>query len=125
MVTQIQNTGVISPTEMESINSTLPNPSDLQQMTFGEVNTRLRSFRSQLEAGVSSGLLAAGVDDAGRAAAIRMLRSGSTGGGQRRAAPAQPAQGGDTVTVRAPSGEERRVPRARARNLPSGWRVVE
>lgn len=112
MVAQLQNSGIINPGEAPLINATLPNPSDLQQMTFGEVGIRSNSFKRQLEASVRAGLETRGVDEAGITRAMAGLRGrGFSGGGAAPTGPAPRRTQGATITVRSPTGTQRDVPR--------------
>lgn len=114
MVAQLQNSGIINPGEAPLINATLPNPSDLQQMTFGEVGIRSNSFKRQLEASVRAGLETRGVDEAGITRAMAGLRGrGFSGGGAAPTGgrPSARRTQGATITVRSPNGTTRDVPR--------------
>lgn len=84
MVAQMGNTGVINPTEVPTINASLPDPTNLEQMTVGDFSAQLRAWRSQIEASVQSQLAARGVSDDGIRAAMDLLHS-------RRARPQQAA----------------------------------
>lgn len=116
MVAQLQNTGVINPSEAPAIEAMLPDPRSLSQMTFGTLQGRLASFRRELESAVESELVARGVQDDGIDTAIGYLRGGrvargSGGGGAARSV--QPQTGEATVRVRRISdGAVREVPRA-------------
>lgn len=89
MVSALRNTGVINPQEAPTIEAAIPNPQNLRQMTLGEVQTRVRSFRTLLEQQVSSRLATRGVDDAGQQRVIQFLRTGRFAG--QPEAPAQSA----------------------------------
>lgn len=119
MVANLQNTGVINPSEAPAIEAMLPNPSSLAQMTFGDLQSRLGSFRGELERAVESQLVARGVDDSGLENARRMLRGmRSAPGGRARAdaratpaAPAAaPAASGPRVAIVLPNGRRAMVP---------------
>ena len=100
MVASIRGTGVISPTEMPTIDAALPNPTSFTQATLGTFPARLRAYRESLLRNAVAALDAAGVDDAGRQAAERYL-----GGSQPARAPeAQPQSGGRMFRVTAPDG---------------------
>jgi hypothetical protein len=79
MVAQLQNTGIINPSEAPAIEAMLPNPSNLAQMTFGDLQARLGSFRGELDRAVDAQLAARGVDDTGRAEALRQLHGAARG----------------------------------------------
>ena len=122
MVAQLQNTGVINPSEAPAIEAMLPDPRSLAQMTFGTLQGRLASFRRELESAVESELVARGVEDDGIDTAIGYLRGGrvARGGGSSRSGSgsAQPQSGGDTVRVRRLSdGATRRLSAAQAAAL--------
>jgi hypothetical protein len=132
MVAQLQNTGVINPSEAPAIEAMLPNPQSLTQMTFGDLQARLGSFRGELERAVEAELVARGVDEQGVAAARSMLRGGgaprrpqAAPGARPQSAAAIPrearrdAQG--NVVMYGPNGP-RRVPEARVAEMQQqGW----
>lgn len=101
MVANLQHTGVINPSEAPAIEAMLPNPQSLSQMTFGDLQSRLRSFRGALERAVDSELETRGVAPEGRRTALGLLRG--------RGGPAQPSAG-PTFTVTAPDGRTRTGP---------------
>lgn len=76
MVAQLGNTGIINPSEVPAINAALPNPNELEQMTLGTFSQRVRAWRGLLEDNVRASLSTRGVDDAGVARAIQILRTG-------------------------------------------------
>lgn len=117
MVARLQNTGVINPSEAPAIEAMLPNPASLPQMTFGDLQSRLGSFRGELERAVESELSARGVDDAGVATATRMLRGARAPRAHRGSAPRHgatpaappPAAGEARVLMIFPDGRRGRV----------------
>jgi hypothetical protein len=116
MVAQLQNTGVINPSEAPAIEAMLPDPRSLAQMTFGTLQGRLASFRRELESAVESELVARGVADDGIDTALGYLRGGrvARGGGSSRGGgdSAQPQAGGTVRVRRTSDGSVREVPRA-------------
>lgn len=107
MVATLRNTGVINPQEAPTIEAAIPNPTQLRQMTLGEVQTRIRSFQTLVEQRVRANLAAMGVDEAGQQRTIRFLRSGRFGGerGERGAQQQQRgAPTGDRVNIQGPPG---------------------
>lgn len=117
MVAVLGNTGVINSTEVPTINAALPNPEDLEQMTFGTFNARMQEWQSQLDDNIRAELSVRGVDDAGinRVLATIHTNSWSRGGGRAEGARAQAQQtapAGDRVNIRGPNGEVRSIPRA-------------
>lgn len=128
MVAQLRNTGIINPAEAPTIEAAIPNPTSMRQMTLGEVQRRVNSFRNLLDQRVRAQLSANGVDEAGQEQISRWLRSGSMGGGGAGAQRAAPAGGpqSDMVRVRRPDGSERSVPRRLAeRARARGWEVID
>jgi hypothetical protein len=87
MVAALRNSGVINPQEAPEIRAAIPNPTNLRQMTLGEVRTRSRAFRNLLEQRVRRNLVARGVDDAGVERAIVYLRTGQARRPQRAQGP--------------------------------------
>lgn len=104
MVARVKNTGIINPSEVPAINAALPNPQDLEQMTFGQVNNRARAWQEVLWESMEGGLAARSVDPAG----IARVRSIVFGGGSTRT----PARG------RQQSSEPE------VRQVNNGWAVV-
>lgn len=128
MVAEMRNTGIINPAEAPTIEAAIPNPTSMRQMTLGEVQRRVNSFRNLLDQRVRAQLSANGVDEAGQEQISRWLRSGSMGGGGAGAQRAAPAGGpqSDMVRVRRPDGSERSVPRRLAeRARARGWEVID
>jgi hypothetical protein len=124
MVAHLQNTGVINPSEAPAIEAMLPNPQSLSQMTFGDLQNRLRSFRGALERGIDAELLARGVDDAGRRSAIEMLR----GRGTAPRGASTPASTDQRFTVTRPDGRSTTrplTPEQAQRLRDSGYTVTE
>jgi hypothetical protein len=99
MVATLGQTGTIQQGEVPTINAALPNPADLQQMTFGTFDARLNQWRRGLEDRVRANLGTRGVDAAGIDRAVRALWSGSFGGGGGGSRPQQPQQGGQRYRV--------------------------
>lgn len=123
MVAQLGNTGVINPGEVPTINAALPNPADLEQMSFGTFNTRMQTWQRMLDDNIRARLAARGVDDAGIQRVLRTIHSGSwsqaqaqerqeraqsqSDGAVQRAQPA--ASGGEPVWMESPGGRRGRV----------------
>ena len=122
MVATLGQTGVINATEVPTINAALPNPADLEQMSFGTFNTRLQTWQSMLEERVRAELTVNGVDDAGVQAALRMIR-GQRARAQSQQRPQAPAA--DRVRVRLPNGRQGTVPRSSVDRLPEGTEVLD
>jgi hypothetical protein len=76
MVAEIGGTGVINPSEVPTINAALPNPAELQQMTFGTFDARLSQWRRSVEDRMRANLDSRGVSEAGIQRAIRALWQG-------------------------------------------------
>jgi hypothetical protein len=132
MYAAIQHTGVINPSESPRIDASIPNPTQLTQMTFGQLEARIQSFEQHLERAIVAGLGVRGVDDQGIEAALRMLRSGGRGGRSRAQAAREPAReapaqlAGDRVRVRLPDGRVGRVPRDQVeRAVAAGAEVLD
>lgn len=119
MVAELQNTGVIQPSERPAIEAILPSPADLEQMTFGTLQRRVQNYQRQLEGRLRAQLVGFGVDDEGINEALGMLRGGGggAGGGQSRRRRPNETSGGDSVRVRINGGQERALPRARLEEL--------
>ena len=107
MAADIQGTGVINPSEVETINASLPDPRSVVGMTFGTLQEATANWRRLLESKIAAGLRVRGVDDGGVQRAIAALRAG----GQFSAPASQPARGG-SVRVRY-QGRVLQIPRAR------------
>jgi hypothetical protein len=139
MVATLGQTGVINPSEVPAINAALPNPQDLEQMTFGSFDARLSQWRRAVEDRVRGDLSTRGVSPAETDAAIQALWRGSfparaqgaapaSGGQAPAAAPAIPEGArrdadGNIVMYR-PDGSPRRVPPGRfAEREAEGWTV--
>jgi hypothetical protein len=121
MVAVLGRTGIINPSEVPAINATVPNPSDIEQMTLGTLGARVRTFQGLLEDQIRSSLLARGVDDEGIDRAMGMLRTGR--GAARPAARAAPE---GSVRVRHPDGRTGVVPQAQMeRARAAGFEVVD
>ena len=134
----IQGTGVINPSEAPLIEASIPNPTDLAQMTYGDLRARVDSFEARIVRSVTAELGSRGVDDAGIDTAIQLLRRGGRGarpGPARRATDAAPSgaeapqtapQTGDRVPVlRVEDGQVGTVSRAvweRDQQRPEGER---
>lgn len=115
MAADIQGTGVINPSEVETINNALPNPSSLSGQTFGTLQGSLRNWRRVLESKIAAGMRARGVDDAGVQRTVQALRTGRFAAQQQRTAQgggAPSATGGDRVRIRY-QGRELTIPRER------------
>ena len=125
MVAQIQNTGVINPTERPLIEATLPDPSSLTGMSLGRVSGALRGWRRRLDGAASSLMETAGVDEEGLNAGLAWLHSGLRAPGSRRGA----SSSGPTVRVRDAEGRVSSVPAEAWAELPeeerAGYEVVE
>ena len=76
MVAQMGNTGVIQPSEVPTINAALPNPGDLEQMTFGSFDSRLSQWQRIVSDRARSALETRGVDGPQVDRALRALRVG-------------------------------------------------
>lgn len=136
MVAQIRNTGVISPTEMPTIDEALPNPTSFTQAILGTFPARLRAYRESLERNVTTVMEGAGVDEAGQATALDYVRSRRRGGAAQagEAAPEGAAEETsqepaadprDLVVMRMPNRTLARVPRAQVqRRIAQGWTEV-
>ena len=137
MVATLRNTGVINPAEAPTIEAAIPNPTQLRQMTLGEVQTRVNSFRTLLEQRIRANLAVLGVDEAGQDRAVEFLHSGRFSGGREGGAqaPRQGAPAGNRVNIQAPPGpngepgEVRAVRREvwdahRAEQMQHGYREV-
>jgi hypothetical protein len=120
MVAQLQNTGIINPSEAPAIEAMLPNPASLAQMTFGDLQARLGSFRGELDRAVDAQLAARGVDDTGRAEALRQLH-----GAARGRAGAQQSGGGARFRISrdGQSSERALTPEQRRRVEAAGYTV--
>lgn len=111
MVATLRNTGVINPSEAPTIEAAIPNPRNFRQMTLGEVQRRINSFRTLIEQRITGHLATIGVDDAGQREATQFLRTGRTRArAQRGGGDSQPTA--DTVRVRHPDGRTGTIPRA-------------
>lgn len=120
MVAQIQGTGIINPGERPLIDATLPDPSSLSGWTLGRIQGAMRGWRSRLEGATDSLLSSRGVEEDGRAEALRYMRTGRS---SRRGSSGAPAA--DTVRVRHPDGRTGTIPRAQLeRAQAAGFEVV-
>ena len=112
MVATLGQTGTIQAGEVPAINAALPNPADLEQMTFGTFERRLATWRSILEDSIRAQLWTMDVPEEQANAAIQALwRGGGAGSGggrarapQETAPPAEPSSG-RRVTVTGPDLE--------------------
>jgi hypothetical protein len=113
MVAQMGGTGVINPSEVPTINAALPNPGDLEQMTFGTFQSRLGTWQRILSDKVRATLDTAGVSGEGIDRALSGLRSGF-GGGR------------NVTRFRGPDGAVYRLsdPRAIERARAAGWEAM-
>lgn len=113
MVAQMGGTGVINPSEVSTINAALPNPGDLEQMTFGTFQSRLGTWQRILSDKVRATLDTAGVSGEGIDRALSGLRSGF-GGGR------------NVTRFRGPDGAVYRLsdPRAIERARAAGWEAM-
>lgn len=123
MVAELGNTGVINEGEVPTINAALPNPNDLEQMTLGTFRARLETWESLLRERIDAQLQVYGVDDAGRARALRWLSTGSLDDapqqqGRTVAADEQPEDPSAVHRYRLPDGRVVRGPAGGAR---AGW----
>lgn len=110
MVAQLQNTGVINPSEAPTIEAMLPDPRSMSQMTFDTLQGRLQSFRHELDSQVESALITRGTSPEEVRTALGLLH-GSTGHAARRTSAATPegstpAVPGGSVMMRLPDGRE-------------------
>jgi hypothetical protein len=107
MAAQVQGTGVINPSEVETINATLPDASSLVGMGTGRFLATLRGWRSEIEGAVRSNLEDLGTPPAEIELAMRELRGGegaattSTGRAREGSVPDEP------LRVRTASGAVR------------------
>lgn len=101
MYAAIQGTGTINTGEAPLIEAQIPNPDNLRQMTFGELEDNVRSFESLLISEIVAGLDVRGVDQEGINRALAILRRGgnpnaqrgpAASGGQAPATQSQPAR---------------------------------
>jgi hypothetical protein len=90
MVANLGNTGTINAGEVPAINAALPNPGDLEQMTFSSFNTRLESWENIVRGKVDGMLRARGVPDEQLDTAHRVL--GLSGGRRAERRPLRPRQ---------------------------------
>lgn len=115
MAAQIQGTGVINPSEVETINASLPDPTDLQQMTFGTLRAALDEWQGMLEDAVRGNMGDTGIGlQEGPDALIRRLRAAASRSREPSETPAhspaspssapEPSSGGGTVRMRRPDG---------------------
>lgn len=130
MAAAIQGTGVINPSEVEVINAALPDPTNLEGLTFGTLQASADSWQDLLEDTVRGNLgdTGIGVQEGADAVIGRLraaMRHGRSGGGGTRprdeepsATPAAPASG-DRIRVRAPDGRTGTWPASRP--LPDGY----
>lgn len=110
MVADLGRTGVINANEVPTINAALPNSADLEQMSFGTFDARVRTWQSLIEENARAQLTVNGVDEAGVERALAMIRGR---GGQRQAAPtAPPASSVEGEWLVLPSGTRRHFPAA-------------
>jgi len=123
MVATLGNTGTINEGEVPTINAALPNPAELEQMSFGTFQARLGQWRRAIEDSVRGRLGARGVPQDQIERAIGALWSGSWsaggggGGGGGRAeaggSPEAPAEEAEAVSIRVRSGGREGTVRAR------------
>lgn len=130
MVATLGQTGVINATEVPTINAALPNPADLEQMTFGTFQARMRSWQRILEERVRADLETNGVDEAGVNRVLSWLRGSGGGGGSRPQTSTAPSRAGgpqsDRVRVRHPDGRSGSIPRERLEAArAAGFEVVD
>jgi hypothetical protein len=129
MVATLGQTGVIQQSEVPAINAALPNPQDLQQMTFGTFNARMREWQQSLEESMSARLTVRGVPPEGIQRAIQMLRLGHPAPAaappaerpQMQAQPAAPPQG--RIRIRVPGHGTGTWPAGQP--LPPGAEVID
>ena len=72
-VAQVRNTGVINPSEMPSIEASLPDPTSIRQWATGSFANRLRSWRGQFEGQLRTALVSASVPEEQIGAVTRQL----------------------------------------------------
>ena len=126
MVAQMGNTGVIQPSEVPTINAALPNPGDLEQMTFGSFDARLSQWQRIVSDRARSALETRGVSGPQVERALRALRVGFAAadrgeGGERR-------QRQGTIRITRPDGRSITrpdTPEERQRAEDAGFDVEE
>ena len=120
--TQLGETGIISPGEVESIRAELPNPAALRAMAPGAFARRIEAWRSSINSSVEDDLEARGVSADSMDRALGWIATGSFDGG----AEASGGSSGGTVRVRDPeTGEVREATEEQAAQLEAaGYEVV-
>ncbi len=104
IATELQHTGTINEGEAPLINRAIPDPSNLQGMTIGDIERSVRAWRAALESRVLRRAQSMGVDGAGIAELRRALRSMAGGGGRSSGGSSPP------VIIVERNGQRRRVP---------------
>lgn len=103
MAANAGNSGVVSVGEIPIINAQLPDPASIRQMTFGQFQAKIRSWRDHFDRAARDNLQTHGVDDAGVEQAVSFLHTGRRPNPGPRGAGAAPAAG--RLTVRNAAGD--------------------
>lgn len=113
LAASMQGSGVINENELPVLNAALPDPSELESMTFGTFQAQMDEWKAKLEEEVMSELFTRNVDEAGVARVISALRAGRWDQARSEAAAATENSAQRSDTVRVSNGRETlRIPRA-------------
>jgi len=110
MVATLGQTGTINEGEVPRINAALPDPSNLEQMTFGSFGTRLQTWQTLVTNNTRAQLRARGVPEDGIDRALNIMSRGVQMGDGGNASGGRAAASGSTrYTVTNARGESREM----------------